>query len=235
MPVKRDDGSLVDKLRELASKYVYYGFRKLYTILRRLGFKDNHKRIYRIYCQIGLNKRRRPKKRIPCRERQVLGVPEKFNHSWSIDFVSDSLSNGKRFRTFNVIDDYNRECLGVEVDFSLPSERIVRCLDNIALWHGSYPGQIRCDNGPELISHNLIRWAREHDVKINYIMPGKPAQNGFVERFNKTYRDEVLNLYLFSSLKEVRQITENWIIEYNTQRPHESLGNKTPLEYRHSG
>lgn len=229
---ERDDDKLIGKLKELASRYIYYGFRKLFAILRRLGFKDNHKRVHRIYRELGLNKRRRPKKRIPCRNPEPLKVPDNLNGSWSIDFVSDSLTSGRKFRTFNVIDDYSRECLGVEIDFSLPSERIVRCLDNIAMWQGCYPKQIRCDNGPELISNNLAFWAREHNVKINFITPGKPSQNGFVERFNGTYRNEVLDIYLFSSLKEVRQITERWMDEYNTERPHESLGDLTPAEYR---
>lgn len=144
--------------------------------------------------------------------------------------MSDALWSGQRFRTFNLIDDYNREALTIDVDRSLPAVRVVRALDRAAAWRG-YPKKLRVDNGPELTSVRLADWADDNDVKLEFTEPGRPMQNGFVERFNRTYRTEVLDLYIFKKLKEVQEITDNWVIEYNEERPHESLGNLTPKEY----
>ena len=145
--------------------------------------------------------------------------------------MSDTLIDGRRFRTFNIADDYNREALGIEIDFSLPAVRVIRVLERIASQCG-YPEKMRLDNGPEFISVALADWAETHGVLLDFIQPGKPTQNSFIERFNRTYRTEVLDLYLFSDLSEVREITNNWIIEYNEERPHSSLGMLTPREYR---
>ena len=147
-----------------------------------------------------------------------------------MDFMSDALKCGRRFRTFNVVDDFNREVLGIEVDLSLPSQRVIRALDRIAEWRG-YPAQIRMDNGPEFTALALSDWAEDKGVKLEFIKPGKPSQNGYVERFNRTYRTEILDFYLFSELEEVRDITSQWMREYNEERPHESLGDMTPAEY----
>jgi len=144
--------------------------------------------------------------------------------------MSDALWSGQRFRTFNLIDDYNREALTIDVDRSLPAGRVVRALDRAAAWRG-YPKKLRVDNGPELTSVRLADWADDNDVELEFTEPGRPMQNGFVERFNRTYRTEVLDLYIFKKLKEVQEITDNWVIEYNEERPHESLGNLTPKEY----
>ena len=144
--------------------------------------------------------------------------------------MSDALWSGQRFRTFNLIDDYNREALTIDIDRSLPAGRVVRALDRAAAWRG-YPKKLRVDNGPELTSVRLADWADDNDVKLEFTEPGRPMQNGFVERFNRTYRTEVLDLYIFKKLKEVQEITDNWVIEYNEERPHESLGNLTPKEY----
>ena len=144
--------------------------------------------------------------------------------------MSDALWCGRRFRTFNLIDDYNREALTIDVDRSLPAGRVVRVLDRAAAWRG-YPKKLRVDNGPELTSVRLADWADDNDVVLEFTEPGRPMQNGFVERFNRTYRTEVLDLYIFKKLKEVQEITDNWVIEYNEERPHESLGNLTPKEY----
>jgi len=144
--------------------------------------------------------------------------------------MSDALWSGQRFRTFNLVDDYNREALTIEVDRSLPAGRVVRVLDRAAAWRG-YPKKLRVDNGPELTSVRLADWADDNDVELEFTEPGRPMQNGFVERFNRTYRTEVLDLYIFKKLKEVQEITDNWVIEYNEERPHESLGNLTPKEY----
>ena len=144
--------------------------------------------------------------------------------------MSDALWSGQRFRTFNLVDDYNREALTIEVDRSLPAGRVVRVLDRAAAWRG-YPKKLRVDNGPELTSVRLADWADDNDVELEFTEPGRPMQNGFVERFNRTYRTEVLDLYIFKKLKEVQEITDSWVIEYNEERPHESLGNLTPKEY----
>ena len=144
--------------------------------------------------------------------------------------MSDALWSGQRFRTFNLIDDYNREALTIDVDRSLPAVRVVRALDRAAAWRG-YPKKLRVDNGPELTSVRLADWADDNNVELEFTEPGRPMQNGFVERFNRTYRTEVLDLYIFKKLKEVQEITDNWVIEYNEERPHESLGNLTPKEY----
>lgn len=194
------------------------------------GHGFNHKRVHRIYCALGLNKRRRGKKRIPSRDPVTLQVPEKMNQCWSMDFMHDSLFCGRCFRTFNVVDDFNREALAIEVDLNLPAPRIIRVLDRVAAWRG-YPLKIRVDNGPEFISTALADWAEEHEIELEFIQPGKPTQNSYVERFNRTYRDEILNMYVFKTLNEVRELTDTWIREYNEERPHDSLEDLTPIEY----
>ena len=214
----------------MATTYPAYGFGKLLHILRRQGHAWNHKRVHRVYCQLNLNMRRRGKRRLPSRNPQTLSVPSVINQSWSMDFMSDSLVCGRRFRTFNVVDDFNREALAIEIDLSLPAPRIIRVLERIIAWRG-YPQQIRMDNGPEFISTALADWAETHGIHLEFIQPGKPTQNSFVERFNRTYRDEMLNMYVFKSLNQVRELTDDWIREYNEERPHESLGNLTPWEY----
>lgn len=152
------------------------------------------------------------------------------NECWSADFMSDALWDGRCFRTFNVVDDFNREALTIEVDFSLPAPRVVRELDRIAAVRG-YPLKLRLDNGPEFIALALAEWAEQHRVTLEFIKPGKPMQNGFIERFNRTYRQAVLDMYVFTTLNEVREQTEKWLKEYNEERPHDALGDMTPREY----
>jgi len=222
---------VIDALLRLAEEEPMYGFGLMFDTLRREGKPWNHKRVYRIYKLLKLNFRRKAKKRLPNRHPQPLHVPELINQAWSMDFMSDALMSGRRFRTFNIVDDFNREILAIEVDLSLPAQRVVRVFDRIVAERG-YPEKIRCDNGPEFISLALADWADEHGVLLDFIQPGKPTQNSFIERFNRTYRTEVLDLYLFSSLTEVKDITEKWITKYNEKRPHKSLGKLTPVEYR---
>lgn len=183
-----------------------------------------------MYCELKLNFRRKGKKRLPNRNPKPLAVPAAANICWSIDFMSDALYDGRRFRTFNVVDDFNREALAIEVDTSLTAPRIILVLDRIAAWRG-YPIDLRLDNGPEMVSVALADWAEQHGIGLDFIQPGKPTQNSYVERFNRTYRDEVLDLYVFSTLTEVRDITDEWLDQYNKERPHESLGDLTPVEY----
>lgn len=229
-PTPRDDAPVIEALLKLAERYPRYGFGKLFTVLRRHGFRWNHKRVYRVYCLLKMNLRRKGKKRLPSRNPEPLAVPPGANVCWSVDFMHDALVSGQKFRTFNVLDDFSRECLAIEVDSNLPAVRIVRVLDRIAAWRG-LPQKLRMDNGPELISVTMADWAEANGVGLEFIQPGKPTQNSYVERFNKTFRDEILDYYLFSTLSEVKQITENWIKEYNEERPHESLGDMTPAEY----
>ncbi len=205
----------------------------MFPIIRRHGHKWNHKRVYRVYCELKLNMRRKGKKRLPSRNPEPLSVPESINQCWSIDFMSDALWCGRKFRTFNMVDDFNREALAIEIDLNLPAQRIIRVMDRIAAWRG-YPLKLRMDNGPELTSVRLAEWAETHGVKLDFIQPGKPTQNSFIERFNRTYREEVLDMYVFTRLSEVRDITEKCIDEYNEERHHESLGNMTPAEYLES-
>lgn len=229
-PVSRPDEEIIAALLSLARRKPELGFGKLFEMLKRQGHRWNHKRVHRIYCQLKLNKRRKGKRRLPNRNPMPLRVSQTANECWSADFMSDALWCGRRFRTFNVVDDFNREALAIEVDLNLPAERIVRVLDRVALWRG-YPQRLRLDNGPELVSVRIAEWAEEHRVKLDFIRPGKPMQNGFIERFNRSYREAVLDMYVFQSLDEVREQTERWLKEYNEERPHEALGNLTPREY----
>lgn len=229
-PIKADDSELIEQLQIIAEHKPRWGFKKMGQYLRNQGYSWNHKRVHRVYCELELNLRVKPKKRLPSRNPKPLAQSESPNISWSLDFMSDSLINGRAFRTLNVIDDFNREGLWIEVDTSLPSVRVIRVLEMIALWRG-FPKQIRVDNGPELISHAFVAWAERHEIELAYIQPGKPAQNGYIERFNRTFREAVLDAYLFSSIQEVRDIAEEWLEDYNAIRPHEALGGLPPYQY----
>ncbi len=223
------DQPLIDALQALAEAKPGLGFWKLYRRLRRQGYSWNHKRVYRVYCQLKLNIRRRTKKRIPTREPQPLMVPLAPNQVWSADFMSDALYGGTRFRTFNVLDDFNREALAIEIDTSLTSERLIRVLGQLEQERG-LPDMLRTDNGPEFLGGVFTRWCKDHGIFIDYIEPGKPNQNAYIERFNRTYRNEVLNTWLFRDLDEVREITWRWMLEYNEERDHDGLGGLTPAE-----
>ena len=224
------DEPITKELHQLADKQPRWGCSKMSDYLRNQGHTWNHKRIRRVYRAMALHLKRKPKKRLPARTAQALAVPGRANQTWSLDFMSDSLSNGRTFRTLNVLDDYNREALWIEVDTSLPAERVVRVLEQLLLWRGK-PTRIRMDNGPELISQRLERWAQEKDIELLHIQPGKPAQNAYIERFNRTYREDVLDAYLFDDLEEVRIITEHWLEDYNTIRPHEALLGLPPCQF----
>lgn len=153
------------------------------------------------------------------------------NHTWSVDFMHDALFYGRAFRTFNVVDDFAREGLAIEVDTSLGAERVIRTLDNLAAWRG-YPEAIRCDNGPEFLARRFVAWCAEHGIEMRYIQPGKPNQNAFIERFNRTFRHTVLDLYLFDDLDQVREAAHRFLVDYNERRPHDSLGDLPPPVYR---
>lgn len=220
----------MEALEELVKRHPTIGFWKCYYRLRRKGFDCNHKRLYRVYKLLKLNIRRKIKRRLPQRIKQPLTLPEGTNKTWSMDFMSDSLVDGRRFRLLNIIDDYNRESLWIEVDTSLPALRVIRVLERL-LELRSKPNRIRVDNGPEFISDRLGNWCEERQILLQFIQPGKPTQNGFVERNNGSLRKELLNAYHFFSLQEVRMMAEEWQQDYNHERPHDSLGNVPPIEF----
>ncbi len=229
-PAPSDDTAVIEALSELVERHPRYGFRKLYTLLRGAGHGWNHKRVYRVYCLMKLSQRRRHKKRYKPEAPQPLVQPIRPNQSWSMDFMSDALRSGRAFRTFNVIDDYHREAIRIEIDVSLTAERVVRVLEQLVTFRDK-PERIRTDHGPEFTSALFVAWCDHHAIDLEYIQPGKPMQNGFVERFNGSYRREVLDAYLFDDLEEVCEATRHWVCEYNTFRPHESLGDVPPIEF----
>ena len=225
------DAELIAALSKVVEDRPSRGFWKCCAILRRTRPDWNAKRIYRVYKAMKLNLRRAARRRLPKRERVSLYVPKHPDTVWSMDFMSDALACGRRFRTFNVVDDFNREALHIEVDTSITSARLVRIFEQIKRDHG-LPQVIRSDNGPEFLGDNFVQWLKANGVALRYIQPGKPNQNAYIERFNRTFREEVLDQHLFARLEDVREAAHWWIIDYNEQRPHASLGNMTPSEYR---
>jgi len=224
------DEELRGRLRELASQRRRFGYRRLGLMLKRQGIKLNHKKLYRLYKEERLTVRKRGGRKRALGTRAPMAIPQDRNLRWSIDFVADTLTSGRRFRILTVVDDFTRECLGLVVDTSLTGLRVARELDRIAELRG-YPCMIVSDNGTELTSNAILAWQQLRDVEWHYIAPGKPMQNGFVESFNGRLRDECLNEHLFGNLKEAREIIEEWRIDYNTNRPHSSLNGLTPIEF----
>jgi putative transposase len=226
----KNDTEIQRALTVLVNKHPTIGFWQIYYRLRNRGEKWNHKRLRRVYRAMKLNVQRKAKKRLPDRVKQPLVIPIAANQTWSIDFMSDALKDGRKFRLLNVMDDYNRESLAIEVDTSLPSLRVQRVLSTLIKERGK-PKNIRVDNGPEFISHTLQQWCEQHNITLLYIQPGKPMQNAYIERKNGSIRRELLNTYTFSSLQEVRELTEDWRCDYNHERPHKSLGYLSPIKY----
>ena len=226
----KDDSELQQALTALTDRHAAIGYWQCCYRLWNKGYNWNHKRIYRVYTDMKLNIRRRVKKRLPERVKQPLMVAAAPNETWSIDFMSDSLVDGRKFRLLNVIDDFNRESLAIEVDTSLPSLRVIRVLNQLIAERGK-PANIRTDNGPEFISHKLQQWCEHNDITLQYIQPGKPTQNAYIERKNGSIRRELLDAYLFYSLTEVRTMSKEWKADYNAERPHKSLGYLSPLKF----
>ena len=226
-----EDRVIEDFLRDCVARRPRRGFSKCFTRSRRMGYGWNHKRVYRVYKQLGLNLRRRVKHRLPERVKQLLVAPLSPNAGWSMDFMSDRLTNGRQFRTLNLIDEFNREALAIEIDTSMPSARVIRVLEQVRAWR-PLPRSIRVDNGPEFIAEALADWCLQHQVALNFIPPGKPQKNGYVERFNRSFREDILDCYLFDSLDEVRDLAWDWQNEYNEERSHDGLNGLTPVEYR---
>jgi len=217
-------------LLRLTASHRNWGFGLCFLYLRNVkGFGWNHKRVYRIYKMLELNLRIKPRKRLVRQVPEPLLVPNAINEVWSMDFMHDQLSDGRCFRLLNVIDDHNRESLGIEIDFSLPSERVIRALEQIIEWRGK-PLAIRCDNGPENISGVIQAWAQQAGITLQYIQPGKPQQNAYIERFNRTVRYEWLSQYYWNDLDEVRDFATKWVWHYNHERPNMALGGFTPKQ-----
>ena len=225
-----DSGSLRARIAEIAAIKRRYGYRRVYLRLRREGWEVNRKRVYRLYREARLAVRRRRRKRIGVFERKPLPKPTAANVSWSMDFVADGLIGGRRLRCLTIVDDCTRECLAIEVDTSLPGLRVQAVLDRLADTRG-LPRSITVDNGPEFDGKVLDQWAYRTGVQLSFIRPGKSNENAYIESFNGKFRDECLNEHWFISLTHARSVIEAWRIEYNTERPHSSLGNRTPQEF----
>ncbi len=225
-----DDAPVIAALTALIAKEGRWGFWKCRNRLRALGHPWNHKRVYRVYCALRLNQVRRTKKRVPTRDRIPLAAVPVLNDTWAMDFMGDTLYNARSYRIFNVLDEGNREALAIEVDVSLPSERVVAVLDQLVAIHGA-PRRLRCDNGPEFLAETLRAWCEQHGIEQRFIQPGKPNQNAYIERFNRSYRNEILNAWIFTSLDEVRELSEAWRVRYNTEWSHDSLGDVPPLSF----
>jgi putative transposase len=228
---KKDDTEVIEKLNELADKKPMEGQDKFYKRIRREGLIWNKKRIQRIYKLLGMNKKKKTRKRLPTRVKEPLLVPLKPNQMWSMDFMSDRLMNGRRFRVLNFIDDYNREALRIEPCFSITAKRAVLILERLILEKGN-PEAIRVDNGPEFIATAMQDWAKDKGIKLQFIQPGRPMQNGYIERFNRSYRQDVLDANLFRNLTEVKIASDEFEEDYNLHRPHDSLENLPPIEYK---
>lgn len=225
-----ENAEIADHLVRLTHNQRNWGFGLCFLYLRNVkGHPWNHKRVYRIYRELELNLRIKPKKRIVREKPAPLAVPTALNETWSMDFMHDALSDGRSYRLFNVIDDFNREGLGIEVDLSLPAERVIRALEQIIEWRGA-PQVIRCDNGPEYISGRLATWAEKRGIRIEHIQPGKPQQNAYIERYNRTVRYDWLGQYLFDSIEEVQDFATRWLWTYNHERPNMALGGITPKQ-----
>ena len=227
---RADTASLRTRIEEIAAIKRRYGYRRVYLRLRREGWEVNRKRVYRLYRDAGLAVRRRKRKRIGVVERKPLPKPLAANQSWSMDFVSDGLADGRRLRCLAIVDDCTRECVAIEVDTSITGARVKAVLERLADLRG-LPRSITVDHGPEFEGQVLDAWAYEHCVHLSFIRPGKPNENAYIESFNGKFRDECLNEHWFITMAQARRAIEAWRVEYNTERPHSSLGQLTPEEF----
>ena len=227
---RRDDRHLRLRLKELALSRPRYGYRRLHVLLRREGWLVNVKRVHRLYKLEGLIVRQRRRKKSVCRVRVVPPAPLKVNERWSMDFVSDTLNSGRRIRMLTVVDCYSRECVAIHVDHTQPSRTVTTILDGVIALRGA-PSVITVDNGPEFTSQHFDEWAFANKIQLDFIRPGKPTENGYIESFNGKLRDECLDANWFASLDDARELIETWRKDYNETRPHSSLGNLAPAQY----
>lgn len=230
---KPKDTIIEERLRQLAVARIAYGYRRLHNLLKREGYVINHKKVYGIYRKNKLARRKKKKKRYAKRIRNPLQTASQPNERWAMDFVSDSCANGRKIRTLNILDLYARECIKIEVASSLPSSKVITILDILALERG-LPQAITVDNGPEYTSKIIQQWSKEKKVHLDYIAPGRPMENGYVESFNGKFREECLNQNWFQNISEASIIIEEWREDYNNNRPHSALGYLTPNEYLRS-
>jgi len=224
------DAPVIAALNEIVTKRTRWGFWKCYWRLRADGHGWNFKRVHRVYCNMKLNLTRRTKKRKITRERQPMVAPSMLNDIWTLDFMRDALYDGRPFRTLNVIDEGNREALRIECGTSISGHRLTRVMSELVDVYGK-PSAIRLDNGPEMTSHHFTDWAKDNEIKLLFIQPGKPNQNAYIERFNRSFRTEVLDANLFNFVSEVQAAADEWVTDYNQYRSHESLGNVPPVQY----
>ncbi len=229
-PKPKDDIEVIERMNFWVEKKRSWGFWKLHKRLKKDGLKVNHKRLHRLYTEAKLNMRRATKRRVPERVKQPLVLPIGPNITWSMDFMSDAFIGGRKYRTFNVMDDFGREALNITIDTSIRAVYVIRELEQLVEWRGK-PEKIRVDNGPEFIAGDMEEWAAGRGIELAFIEPGRPMQNGLVERFNRTYREDVLDAYLFENLDQVRERTSEFIWSYNNERPHDSLLDCTPREF----
>jgi putative transposase len=226
----KDDSEVESKLRWYGEKLPARGFPEYFKRIRKEGLVWNHKRVKRVYKKLGMNRKRKMKRRIVNPERKTLLQPIRPNLTWSIDFMHDSLENGRKFRAFTIMDDYNRESLAVEIDYSFPSSKVVDLVKRVIEWRGK-PEEIRSDNGTEFIAKAFEGFCKNSGIEHVRIQKGKPNQNGFIERFNRTYREDVLDLNIFENIGQVRDKTETFREDYNNNHPHDSLGDMSPIEF----
>lgn len=226
----KDDSEVEEKLRFYGQKLPARGFPEYFKRIRKEGLQWNHKRVRRVYRKLGMAHRRKIKRRIPNPERTTLLQPIYPNLTWSLDFMEDRLENGRKFRTLNIIDDYNREALAIEADYSFPAYKVVKMVKRVIEWRGK-PEEIRSDNGTEFIAKVFELFCENSGIEHVRIQKGKPNQNGYVERFNRTFREDVLDLNIFENINQVREKTEEFLEDYNNYHPHDSLGNMSPIEF----
>jgi putative transposase len=227
----RDHSALRIRLRDLAQVRPRFGYQRLHILLQREGWRVNHKCVYRLYLQEGLGLRIKRRKKCVSVARVGVPPPEAPNEVWAMDFVADGLSNGQAFRALTLVDNFTRESLAIEVDFSLTGKRVVEVLERVVKQRGK-PQVIKCDNGTEFVSRAVDEWAYRKGVKLEFSRPGKPTDNAYVESFNGRFRQECLDQHWFASIQEARRKIEEWRKDYNQQRPHSALGNQTPKAYK---
>jgi putative transposase len=226
----KDDSEVENKLQDLAEKKPTRGLGHYFGLIRNQGLIWNYKRVERIYKKLQLNLRRKRKRRVPARIKEPLVNTMKMNQTWSMDFMHDALETGRKVKVLNIIDDFNREVLAIDVAGSITGERVKEVLIDIIEWRG-LPEEIRTDNGPEFISAVLEQFCESNNIKLKHIQPGQPTQNAFIERFNRTFREDILDAYIFKNINELKDLAEEWMNDYNENYPHQSLGGISPKQY----